>query len=226
MTTFNLGAGQAGNALANNMANRNRIMSQAEQIAQEGETDPTQAIAHSMTLPLKLSDAGPMSVSPRAEALESIARVNVKKNTAGAEQALRELRKIAADLPLQARVQSLASAADLYLEMNEKENAEKTIAEGFEVAARMLENDANANDPNTGLKAWWPSADAYRRFIEIEAKISRRATTNLLQEIKDPEMRATESIMFARSLLDLPLKRARIVEKRKGTNIVTVNDID
>jgi hypothetical protein len=32
--------------------------------------------------------------------------------------------------------------------------------------------------------------------------------------------------MFARSLLGLPLKRARVVENRKDTKMVMVNDID
>jgi hypothetical protein len=39
------------------------------------------------------------------------------------------------------------------------------------VAEKLLEADANADDPNTALKAWWPSVDAYRRFVEVETKI-------------------------------------------------------
>jgi hypothetical protein len=199
-------------------------MRRMQDIAQEGENDPAQAIAHSLTLPV--SDGGPMAVSPRAQALESIARANVKKNTAGAKDALGELRKITGDLSPRAQVRYLSSAADLYLQMDEKENAEKTVNEGFKISSKLLESDINPDNPNTGLKAWWPSADAYRRFIEVEAKISRGATMNALKEIKEPEVQATESIMFARSLLGLPFKRARVVEKRKDTNMVMVNDIN
>jgi hypothetical protein len=225
--TFSLGKGQGqGQGLPANIAAKNRAIQNADTIAQEGEDDPAQAIAHSMTLPVKLGDGGPVFMSPRAEALETIARANIEKNTAGAEQALRELRKIAGDIPATARARYLASTADLYLQMGEKENAEKTIAEGFAAAAKLLESDVNPDNPNTGLKAWWPSTDAYRRFIDIETRISRDATLNALKEIGDPEIRATESIMFARSLLGLPLKRARVVEKRKDTNMVMVNDID
>ena len=209
-----------------NFEGEKSAMREAEKIAQEAEDDPTQAIAHSMTLPVKLGTGGPGFMSPRAEALESIARANVKKNTAGAEQALSELRKVAGDVPGPAWARYLAAAADLYLQMEEKANAEKTIAEGFAAADRLLESDINPDNPNTGLKAWWPSADAYRRFIEIETKISHGATLNALKEIKDPEIQATESIMFARSLLGLPLKRSRVVEKRKDTNMVMVNDIN
>jgi hypothetical protein len=227
--TFSLGKGQgpgpAGLAAAN-IAGKNRAMQDAGTIAQEGEDDPIQAITHSMTLPVKLGDGGPGFMSPRADALESIARANTEKNPAAAGQALSELRKIAGDIPAAGRAKYLAGAADLYLEMDEKANAEKTIAEGFAVAAKLLESDVNADNPNTGLKAWWPSTDAYRRFIDLDAKISRGATLNALKEIEDPEIRAAETIMFARSLLGLPLKRARVVVKRKDTNMVMVNDID
>jgi hypothetical protein len=42
----------------------------------------------------------------------------------------------------------------------------------------------------------------------------------LLQEIKDPDMRALESIMFARALLGLPMNRVTVVEKNKEGNRV------
>jgi hypothetical protein len=203
---------------------RKETMRKTQEVADEGEKDPTQAIAHSMTLPVKMEGGGPIMGSPRATALEAIARANVKKNPTGAAQALSELRKIATDLPLRSQAQYLSSAAALYLEMEEKDSAEKVVAEGFKVADKLLEIDANADDPNTALKAWWPSTDAYRRFVEVETKISQRATMTVLREIKDPEIRATESIMVARSILGLPMKRFTVAEKRKGTNSVSTSD--
>ena len=66
--------------------------------------------------------------------------------------------------------------------------------------------------------------DAYRRFVEVQAKISGRATLSVLKEIKDPEIRTTESIMFARSLLGLPLKRSTVVEKRGNSTMSMTTD--
>jgi hypothetical protein len=94
------------------------------------------------------------------------------------------------------------------------------VSDGLGVAARLLDHDVNPDDPNKALKAWWPSADAYRRLVEIETKISHPATAKLLQEIKDPDMRALESIMFARALLGLPMNRVTVVEKNKEGNRV------
>jgi len=195
----------------------------AKEIAQEGETDPTQAIAHAVTLPATLNEMG--RNSPRAGALEAIAKANVKKNPGAANQALSELRKTVGDLKLNLRAQYLSSAATIYLQMDDKDNAEKLVGDGFKIAEKMLDNDANPDNPNQALKAWWPSADAYRRFVEVEAKISHPATLNVLREIKDPEIRATESIMFARSLVGLPLKRFMVQEKRKDTNLTFMTDI-
>ena len=194
----------------------------AQDIAKEGETDPTQAIAHAMTLPAALS--GMARTSPRAGALEAIAKANVKKNPGAADQALSELRKTLADLKLSMQAQYLSSAADIYLQMGDKDRAEKIVGDGFKIAEKMLDNDVNPDNPNQALKAWWPSADAYRRFVEVEAKISHPATMNVLKEIKDPEIRATQSINVARSLIGLPLKRFMIREKRKDMDTMMMTD--
>ncbi len=193
-----------------------------QQIVEEGATDPTQAIAHSMTLPLSLDGMG--RSSPRASALLSIANANVKKNPGAASQALSEMRKMVGDIKPDLQAQYLATAADTYLKLGDKENADKAVNEGFKIADKMLENDANPDNPNQALKAWWPSADAYRRFVEVEAKISQPATLNVLKEIKDPEIRATESIMVARSLVGLAVKRFMVAERRKDSNRMWMTD--
>jgi hypothetical protein len=217
------GAGPGISAAAAQAQMNQETQRKALDIAQEGETDPTQAIAHSMTLPIKLD--GPMGGnSPRGNTLEAIAKANAKKNPAGADQALSDLRKIIPDLPLRLQAQYLSSAGDIYLLLDEKGNAEKVVSEGLKIADKMLENDINPENPNQALKAWWPSADAYRRFVEVQAKISHPATLNVLKEINDPEIRATESIMVARSLLGLPLKRLIVSEQRKDTHMMMVND--
>lgn len=213
------GAGGKGGPMPGMSANpaqdllRRDVQAKLESISQEAETDPVQAMAHSMTLPLQLDAPGGAN-SPRADALERIARANVKKNTGAAAAALIELRKVVDDLPDKTQVQYLSSAGNLYLQMDEKDKAAKVVDEGFKVAEKLLELDTNPDSPNEALKAWWPSSDAYRHFVEIETKISDRATLNVLKEIKDPEIRTTESIMFARTLLGLPLKRFMVVEKR------------
>ncbi|HJT52531.1 MAG TPA: hypothetical protein VJ848_01670, partial [Candidatus Angelobacter sp.] len=81
-----------------------------------------------------------------------------------------ELRKVAPDMPLLRQAQALSTAADVYLKLGDPDSAEKVVSEGFKVAEKLLERDLNPEDPNQGLKAWWPSADAYRRFVEVPDK--------------------------------------------------------
>jgi hypothetical protein len=64
--------------------------------------------------------------------------------------------------------------------------------------------------PRTPIAAW----------LEIETKISHPATAKMLQEIKDPDIRAMESIMFARALLGIPMQRVMTQEKTKSGNRV------
>jgi hypothetical protein len=128
------------------------------------------------------------------------------------------------DMPLNLQAQSLHSAVTTYADMGETDDAERAISEGIKVADKLLENDLNPDDPNKALKAWWPSADAYRRFVEAQTKISRPDTLGLLKEIKDPDIRTIETITYARSILGLPTKQVRIQEKRKNMNRTMVND--
>jgi hypothetical protein len=185
-------------------------------ILKEADTNPTQAIAEATALPLTVSKFAP---SPRASALEAIARMNMKKQPAAARQALAELRKSIGDLQPRFQAKFLSSAAAVYLEMSDTDRAEDVVHEGIKVAAKMLDEDMNPDDPNKALKVWWPSADAYRQMVEVETKISHPATSKLLEEIKDPDIRTVESITFARALLGLNVKLSRFVVQRKDMNV-------
>ncbi|HZR27585.1 MAG TPA: hypothetical protein VFA71_02295 [Terriglobales bacterium] len=193
---------------------RAELQRNVEQIIDSSEKDPVQAIAQASALPVSLG--GPLINSPRGQVFEAIAKANVKDHPAIAKQAVDELRKMAEDLTGEGQAVYLASAADLYLQLGDGDTAEKIVSEGFKAAEKMMEQDNDADDPNMALKAWWPSTDAYRRFIEIETKISHRSTANILKEIKDSEIRTVESIMVGRTLLGVPMGQYTIVRRTKN----------
>jgi hypothetical protein len=210
-------------AMAAQMQAAEQARLKMNQILEQAETDPLQALAQTTNLPVSVGDS---FMSPRGNALVAIAHANVKKNPAVASQALSELRKILPDMPTAMQVQSLHSAANLYVEMGDTDSAQNVVSEGFKIADKLLEKDLNPEDPNLGLKAWWPSADAYRRFVEVQTKISQRDTLNLLKEIKDPDIRTVETIMYARALAEMPNKRSTVVERRRGMNHVSTMSTD
>lgn len=203
-------------------AMRQETQRRSDLILKEAETDPTQAIAQASALPLTIAAWMP---SPRANTLEAIGRLSMKKQPASARQAVAELRKAITDLPMRDQFMYISHAADIYLQMD-KDKADDVVSDGLGVAAKLLDHDVNPDDPNKALKAWWPSTDAYRRLVEIETKISHPATAKMLQEIKDPDIRALESIMFARALLGLPMKRVTVVEKNKEGNRIRTSGAD
>jgi len=211
-----------GNSASNNQNYlRQEMQRKAAQIVSDSPANPIQAIAAALALPLTVAE---QRNSPRAMALEGIARRNFKDNPMPARQAIDELRKAIVDLPLQTQAQFLGAAADLYLQMGEKESAAKVVEEGFKLSDKLFDLDINPDEPNKALKAWWPSTDSYRRFIEVQGRLSHRGATEILKEIKDPEVRTVESIMLSRSLLNLPMNRVRIQTKTKHGNSTSVSD--
>jgi len=219
-TSVHSGSGGGGGG---NVEQLQEAMRKAEKIVSDAGQNPTQAIAQAAALPASI---GNIRMCPRAQALDGIAQQVWKDSPSAAKQALDELRKLLPDLPLQLQVQYLGDIGNMYLKLNEQESAEKTVTEGFKIADKILENDTDADHPNSALKAWWPSVDAYRRFIEVETKVSERKAIKILTEIKDPEIRTVESIMVSRSMLGMPVKRVMIVERSKSGNSVSVHSED
>ncbi len=214
-SSFSVTNKNAGGKAASDMAIRQEIQRRTDLILQLAETDATQAIAQASMLPVMLGNPRAYGQAPRATTLEALARLTMKKNPTAANSALSELRKATKDLPLGNQARHLATAANLYLQMEDVDRAEDVVGEGLSVAGKMLDIDINPDDPNKALKAWWPSTNAYRQFVEIETRISHPATAKLLQEIKDPEVRTVESIMFARTLLAAPMKQFKVVSRTK-----------
>ncbi len=219
--SFSVNSGNPGNVSRDYL--RQEYQRKAQEIVAEAGTNPTQAIARAATLPVKVEGA---PFSPRASALEEIAKASSRDNPSAAKRALDELRKIVPDIPSRNQIQALSSAARIYLQIGEKESAQAVVLEGFKAAEKMLAKDTDANDPNKALKAWWPSADAYRRFVEVQTKISTKSAAKVLKEIDDPEIRTSASIMVSRSLLDLPMRRYIVVEKTKNANWTSMFDED
>jgi hypothetical protein len=190
----------------------------ARQITRDSEQDPMQAIAQAMTLPASFEGG-----ASRETALLGIAQANIKKNPMAAKQAFDELRKSSQQLKPQQQVRYFAAAAKGYVQLGEMESAQKTVSEGMKVADDLLVQDKNADDPNKAMKAWWPSVDGYRQFLEIETSISQKEALAMLSDIQDEEMQTIERVMFTNALLGKPMKQSIVSVKTKNNNSMMIH---
>ena len=146
--SISVNSGNSGQAGRDYM--RQEYQRKAQEILDEAGKNPTQAIARTATLPAKVEGA---PFSPRAYALQEIAKINSRDNPGAAKQALDELRKIVPDIPSRTQIQALSTAARIYLQIGEKESAQAVVLEGFKAAEKMLAKDTDANDPKWGIES-------------------------------------------------------------------------
>jgi hypothetical protein len=55
-------------------------------------------------------------------------------------------------------------------------------------ADQLASEDADSDDPNLALKAWWPSASAAWQLVRAASEISTSAALERVRETKDPEI--------------------------------------
>jgi hypothetical protein len=186
-------------------------MQQVSKIAAEAEKHPRDALA----MCAAVSNPG-----LRSQALLMVARSTWKNDSSIAREALQKFIELTPKLEIAQQVMSLSTAADIYLNMGETDDAKGVIEKGLAAAESAYKKDSNADDPNKALKAYWPSAEAYRGMLRLAVRISPVWAANLAKEISDPEMKVVAQIAMASSLLDIPTGSTMIMnETKQGTSM-------
>ena len=200
---------------------RQRMARQGMEITRSAVDDPRQAIQKAMQLP----DTGVEQTgrSPRADALGRIALMWIRQQPGVAEDAVKQMLKIAADYPLLAQSFYVLSAANIYLQMNNKREASSLIERASGIAARLYELDTKSDRPNRAFKFDWPSADVWRACIVLQNKVNQALTAALLQQVSDAEIRASIQITLANIRLGGPTP-ANVVRQQFGDGPGSVQD--
>jgi hypothetical protein len=192
------------------------VMQQVMKIVQDSAKHPEDALANAAVI----SDN-----SSRVQAYMGIAQVNAKSNPSVTRQALGKVTDGLGDLDLMQQVSMVNSVAKMYLDLEDTATAKKLIEKGIGIAEKAYKQDTNADDPNKALKAYWPSAEAYRGMLRLAAKISAPWAMELLKDISDPEMKGMGQIALAQSWLDLPAGQHTIMSNNKsGTSMSMSRD--
>lgn len=190
---------------------REELQRRAQQILDDANKNPKQALAAAMSLP-DFHDT-------RALALLGLAREIWKTSPGYAAKALDELMKIVPSMQLEITQSDLLSdAGDLYLKLGNTDVVKKVVDQGFKLAEKLYAADTDASDPNRAFKAEWPSVSVWHKFVSLAARISPQTALQAINNIPDPEIQSLETIALANSLLGAPPGPELVSMQSKGKN--------
>jgi hypothetical protein len=182
-------------------------MQRMAKIMQDAQAHPQDALANAATL----TDPG-----VRSEAYGAIARAAGKKNASVTRQALEKQLDTVPKLDSMQQIMALRSAVSTYLLLEQPDDARKVIERGLAAAEKLYKEDSDPDAPNTSLKAYWPSAEAWRSFLRLAGKISPAWALSLLKDIPDEEIKVAVETALASSWLDLPAGQTIIMSSGKN----------
>jgi hypothetical protein len=154
----------------------------------------------------------------RAQTYEYIARVSAKEHSSKAGHAIDKMLDAAGKLDPDQAFPFYVSAAEIYEEIGETEGAKSSIERGLDVAQELLKSDSDDDDPNTALKAFWPSTNAYCKLLREAARISPPWAISLLRTIQDPEVRVSAETALAGGWLGAPIGPSTTMTSKKGSS--------
>ena len=187
--------------------------SRIAEIVQVAESNPKQAIEMATGLPSSAD-----ILAPRAEALLKIARVAMTKNPSAARDALEgmseSLRKVEPTGRSGPR-DYWAEGVEIAIKLTEIDLAKKLLKEGVSQAEKLRSKDADSDDPNLALKAWWPSTAMLSELIMAASRISFETALDAIQEVSDPEIRLLCEVRLANRQLGARIGRTVVMMNRK-----------
>lgn len=150
---------------------------------------------------------------PRLELFESLALgCFMSQKWVDSRAAVDGLAQALDQVPETDRVNFIALTADLYLRLNDREDAGKLVQQGFELASKTFESESKSESLQKVPPGFWPAANIYRRMATLGVFASLDQTEKTVDSISDAELRVFEEVMIARALLGVPLRRWIIVD--------------
>jgi hypothetical protein len=162
----------------------------------------------------------------RAQVYEYIARHAAAKQDSAADDAVENMLHAAEKLQPSEAFPYYGSAGEIYIKINRIDDAKQSIEAGLKVAGKLYEKDSDEDDPNTALKAFWPSTNAYCTMVRQAAGISRAWAISLLQSIKDPEIKVAAETALAGGWLQSPTGPSTIMTTKKTSNSMSLGSRD
>ena len=147
-----------------------------------------------------------------------------KEKPSIARTALQELVKSADGLESGDKVDHYVDAARFYIKMEENEEAQKLLEKCTDLANDAIHQDANADNPNKALKAYWPSANSWRKIVQTANQISPDLPNQLIKEISDPEIKVLTQVDLAKAVAGAPNGQIIVAIQRGKQNSMMMTD--
>jgi hypothetical protein len=197
---------------------RNMYESRIKEIVRMAEDTPKQAIATAETLTNSDNAIGFESKNPRADALLAVAKAVMKKNPAAATDALQRMGEAlkSGEHPYGA-TQDWTEGIRIANQIGEDYLALALFHSGMDQADQLASQDADSDDPNLALKAWWPSTSAAWQLVRTASEISTSAALERVRETKDLEILLVLEIGLANKELGAHVEQSiTSVQKRRS----------
>lgn len=196
-----------------------------EEIARQVDDNPKQAIQAALALPEAEGDS-----HPREEALARIARDAKAKHPSAARDALEEMAKLGKNDQPPSQPGAVmrfpwADATTLAAELKEAELAKKLLSIGLDYADKLKTKDTGGDDPNTALKAWWPSTNAAIQMVAAAGKISPQDALSTARQFQDQDWQLLCRLRLANDALGASKGETRtVVSNKSGSNWTSVSN--
>jgi len=102
--------------------------------------------------------------------------------------------------------------------MGDGDLARNILTEGVEFAEKLEKEDANDDDPNGALMAWWPSTALMSRLMLAALHISPEAALEALNAVPDLALKLGCQIRVANGGLGVPTGASIVMVKKKSSN--------
>ena len=192
-----------------------QIEAKLENVSREAENDPAQAYQHAQELPLKVANDG-NTFPPRAQAMQLIARLAIKKDPDIAKKAMDDMQKLAADLDIATQARILPAVPNFYVEIGDMEEAKASVKDLMKLADKLYARDVDSSDPNLLFKGVWPSTALWRRCVQLGAKISPEFAEEVIAQVPDAEIQTFERVNYGATLAGGEPFHASMIEWHKN----------
>ena len=212
------GSGAGSNGPGPGMENMAAIRQAVRQIEDLAHKDPAQALSQARALPL-----GNGRLSPRYDGFMAVIANTWKEKPSIARSALQEVVKSVDGLDPADKIDHYVDAARYYIKMEENEEAQKLLEKSTSLANDAIHQDANADNPNKALKAYWPSANSWRKIVQTANQISPDLPSQLLKEVADPEIKVLTQVDLAKSVVGAPNGQIIVAIQRGNQNSIMMS---